>query len=414
MDFEHRRQEHIVALGYALAVATVVLCAQAGVFPGTGEAHSPVGHPYRLSMAAAGGTLAILLGTAAGWAGVRRRSRLAGVAALVGGGMATGVALSFAPFVLYPGDQYPVSFGWLVGGAPLAAAAWLVATLAMSSQETFATVRSGIPRQLHGWGKSVAAGTYMVPFILIPSGVLTAADPLWRTAAPLTAATFLAVAGGSLVWDGGRPYGAPPPGADSSPQRSWRRARAGVVVVGFGLALALHLVAEPGPEPPPPGLALIAGVLAVVTALLRSPSNAHERRHLLPIRLLGRALVAGGATTALLARAVPGVDHPAAAPALLFLAMASAACVLLEAVEFFASGGAGASAPAGARATAPEDARASAPGDAGPPVPSGRRPWLGLGVAGAVAGLAAPWLGWPAALVVLGGLLAFQDGTSSS
>lgn len=399
MNFEHRRQEHVVALGYALAVATIVLGAHAGVFPGAREAHSPVDHPYRLSMAAASGTLAVLLGTAAGWIGVRRRSRLAGVAALAAGGLATGIALSFAPFVLYPGDQYPVSFGWLVGGAPLAAATWLIATLAMSSQETFAAVRSGIPRLLHGWSKSVAAGAYLVPFILIPSGVLAAADPLWHTAAPLAAAVFLAVAGGSLVWDGGRRDGAPPPGADSSPQHSWRRVRTGVVVVGFGLALALHLVAEPGPEPPPPGLALIAGVLAVATALLRGPSNAHERQHpLLPIRLLGRVLVAGGATTALLARAVAGADHPAAAAALLFLAVASVACVLLEAVEFFARAGAG----------------ASAPGDAGPPVPSGRRPWLGLGVAGAVAGLAAPWLGWPAALVVLGGLLAFQDGANSS
>ena len=33
------------------------------------------------------------------------------------------------PPVLYPGDRYPVSFGWLVGGAPVAGAAWLAATL---------------------------------------------------------------------------------------------------------------------------------------------------------------------------------------------------------------------------------------------------------------------------------------------
>lgn len=328
MDFEHRRQEQVVALGYALAVATIVLGAHAGVFPGTGEAHAPVAHPYRLSMAAASGTLAILLGTAAGWIGVRRRSRLAGVAALAGGGLVTGVALSFAPFVLYPGDQYPVSFGWLVGGAPLAAAAWLVATLAMSSQETFAAVRSGIPRLLYGWGKSMAAGAYLVPFLLIPSGVLTAADPLWHTAAPLAAAVFLAVAGASLVWDGGQPAG-----TDPSPRHGLRRVRTGVVVVGFGLALALHFVAEPGPEPPAPGLALITGVLAVAVALLHGPTDARERRHpQLPIRLLGRALAAGGATTALLALAVAGAEHPAAAPALLFLAVAGAVCVLLEAM----------------------------------------------------------------------------------
>lgn len=346
MDIEHRRREQVVALGYALAVATIVLGAHAGVFPGAGEANSPVDHPYRLSMAAAGGTLAILLGTAAGWIGVRRRSRLAGVAALAGGGLVTGVALSFAPFVLYPGDQYPVSFGWLVGGAPLATAAWLVATLAMSRQETFAAVRSGIPRLLYEWGKSVAAGAYLVPFVLIPSGVLTAADPLWHTAAPLAAAIFLAVAGAALVWDGGQPDGARPAGADPSPRHGRQKARTGLVVVGFGLALALHFVADTGQEPPPPGLALTAGVLAVAVALLHGPSGAHERRRsLLPIRLLGRALVAGGATTALLARAIGGAEHPAAAPALLFLAVAGAACVLLEAVEFFAPPGAARSAP---------------------------------------------------------------------
>ena len=385
MDFEHRRQEHVAALGYALAVATVVLCARAGLFPGAGQAHSPVGHPYRLSMAATGGLLAVLLGAATGWIGVRRGSRRAGVAALAGGGLATGAALSFAPFVLYPNDQYPVSFGWLVGGAPLAAAAWLVATLVLGRQETFAPVRSEIPRLLYGWSKSTAAGAYLVPFVLIPSGVLQAADPLWHTAAPLAAAVFAAVAGGFLVWDAGRPGGRTPPSAGRSLRRS-RRVRAGVVVGAFGLVLALHFVAEPGPEPPPPGLALIAGVLAVAVALLPDPSTAHDehRRLLLRIRLLGQALVAGAATTVLLARAVAGADHPAAASVLLFLAVASVVAVLLEAAE------------------------ARLPERTWPTIHPDRRPWFRLGVAGAVAGIAAPGLAWPAALVVLGGLLAFQ------
>lgn len=404
MDFELRRREQVAALGYGLAVATVVLVARAGLFPGAGEAHSPVGHPYRLSMAVAGGALAVLLGVAAGWIGIRRRSRLAGVAALAGGGLATGVALSFAPFVLYPGDQYPVSFGWLVGGAPLAAGAWLIATLAMSGEETFAPVRSGLPRLLRGWSSSVAAGAYLVPFILIPSGVLTAGDPLWHTAAPLAAAFFLAAAGASLVWDGGRPEEPRPSDADPS-RRHGRRARTGVVFGGFGLVLALHFVAETRPEPPPPGLALIAGALAVAVALL-----AHDGRRgpLLPIRLLGRALVAGAATTVLLARAVAGAgagaEHPAAAPALLFLAVASAACVLLEAIEAYAPG---------VRSGASAHGGSAAPADMEPTLPADRRAWLRLAAAGAAAGVAAPWLGWLAAPVVLGGLLALQHAQRS-
>ena len=126
-----RRQEHAVALAYVLLVAAVVAVARAGLFPGTGEAFEGTvfHHPYRLSMAVTGGVLALGLGTAAGWFGVRRKSLLLGVAVLAAGGVATGVALSFSPPVLYPGDRYPVSFGWLVGGAPVAGAAWLAATL---------------------------------------------------------------------------------------------------------------------------------------------------------------------------------------------------------------------------------------------------------------------------------------------
>ena len=114
-----------------LLVAAVVAVARVGLFPGTGEAFEGAlfHHPYRLSMAVTGGVLALGLGTAAGWFGVRRKSLLLGVAVLAAGGVATGVALSFSPPVLYPGDRYPVSFGWLVGGAPVAGAAWLAATL---------------------------------------------------------------------------------------------------------------------------------------------------------------------------------------------------------------------------------------------------------------------------------------------
>ena len=388
MSFEHRRQEQVVVLAYALTVATVVLCARAGLFPGTGQALPAVNHPYRLSMAATGSLLALFLGAASGWIGVRRGSRLAGIAALAAGGFATGVALSFNPVVLYPNDQYPVSFGWVVGGAPLAAATWLVATLVMSRPAASADADAGVPRLLYTWTKSIAAGTYLVPLILIPSGALRAGDPLWHTVAPVAAAAFLALAGGFLIWDMGSPQRVSPtfkrPG-----RRNWR-ARAGLVIAAYGTALILPFLTETRPEPAPPGLAMIGGVLAVVVAVLFGPAQAREgwQAHLLPVQLLGQALVGGAGATVLLTLVAGGPDHPAAAAALLFLALATAAYVLVEAARVLTPG------PLAGRAPRT--------------VPSSHRAWFWLGVVGAATGVAAPWLGWPAAPVVLGGLLAYQ------
>ncbi len=383
MDFAHRRQEQAVVLGYALLVATVVLCARAGLFPGTGEALPFPNHPYRLSMAAAGGLLAVLLGTATGWIGVRRDRRLVGLAALAIGGLATGAALSFSPMVLYANDQYPVSFGWVMGGAPLAVGSWLIVTLVMSrpyGSGSTAVAGAALPRLLFFWTKSIAAGAYLVPLVLIPNGALSARDALWHTATPLAAVAFLVLAAGFLVWETGPPL-----------RRKWR-VGAGAVFAAYGIALILPFVTETRPEPPPPGLALIAGVLAMTTALLGGTVHAGDDRRtrlLLPVRLLAEALIAGAGTTVLLARLVDGPNHPAAPATLLFLALVTAGYVLVEAVNLLFS------APARA-------------GQAPWRVPPSRRRWLHLAIAGAAAGVAAPWLGWPAAPVALLGVLARQ------
>ena len=399
MDFAHRWQEQAVVLGYALLVATVVLCARAGLFPGTGEALPFPNHSYRLSMAAAGGVLAVLLGTATGWIGVRRDRRLVGFAALAAGGLATGAALSFSPMVLYPNDQYPVSFGWVMGGAPLAGGSWLIITLVMSrpySSGGTAVAGAALPRLLFFWTKSIAAGIYLVPLVLIPSGALSARDALWHTATPLAAAAFLVLAAGFLVWETGsiqRPTGGVQrPSSGRPPLRRKWRAGAGAVFGAYGIALILPFVTETRPEPSPPGLALIAGVLATTTALLGGAVHAGDDRRtrlLLPVRLLAEALIAGAGTTVLLARLVDGPNHPAAAATLLFLALVTAGYILFEAVELLLS------APA-------------RPGRAPWRVPPSRRRWLHLAMAGAAAGLAAPWLGWPAAPVALLGVLARQ------
>ncbi len=127
------RREQAAALAYGAAVVAVLAASRAGWFPGTGQAFDGtlLHHPYRLSMAVTGNILAVWLGIVAALIGVRSRNWAWGLAALVAGGFATGVALAFAPSVLYPGDQYPVTFGWLAAGAPLAGATWLVATLAL-------------------------------------------------------------------------------------------------------------------------------------------------------------------------------------------------------------------------------------------------------------------------------------------
>ena len=123
------RKEKQAVLAYVVVLAGVVASARAGLFPGSGEAFdgSLFDHPYRLSMAVAGGVLAVALGVLAGWIGRRRENILLGIGVLAAGGLLTLFALSFNPYILYPGDQYPVSFGWLVAGAPLAGLAWLVA-----------------------------------------------------------------------------------------------------------------------------------------------------------------------------------------------------------------------------------------------------------------------------------------------
>ena len=258
-------------------------------------------------MAVTGGLLAVLLGAASGWIGVRRDSRWIGFAALAVGGLATGAALSFTPAVLYSNDQYPVSFGWVVGGAPMAVGSWLIATLVLSGRgdsEAGAGARAELSRLLFCWTKSIAAGTYLVPFLLIPSGVLTARDALWHTAVPVVAAAFLVLAAGFLAWEPGSPQCLSP--TSRLPSRRRWRVRTGVIIGAYGVALMLPFVTETRPEPPPPGLALITAVLAAMLAVRggAAPIREDRRVRLRSVRMLVEALVAGAAATALLARLV--------------------------------------------------------------------------------------------------------------
>ncbi len=117
---------------YLVLLAAVMIAATAGFFPGAGEvgpSERVLGHPYRISMGIATLVLAVYLGA---WSAVLGRVRgrwLVGLASLIAGGAVTGIVLGFAPYVLYPGDQYPVTFMWLLGGAPVGFATWLACTL---------------------------------------------------------------------------------------------------------------------------------------------------------------------------------------------------------------------------------------------------------------------------------------------
>ncbi len=120
---------HLMALlfvGHALTVIAFVVAGRAGWIPGVGDvpAESVTWTVYRVvalgvvvSLAVGLGAWTGIFGTVWGWRW--------GLAALMAGGLVTGLLLSAAPMILFARDQYPVTFSWLIAGAPLAGAVWL-------------------------------------------------------------------------------------------------------------------------------------------------------------------------------------------------------------------------------------------------------------------------------------------------
>jgi hypothetical protein len=120
-----------LGVGYFVLVAAVVLSARVGLYPGVGttfEGESITAHPYRLAMVITLVLLAGLLGYLASRWGSGEGGLVMGLGALLAGGIITGALLGAAPWFLYPGDQYPVSFMWLLVGAPVGLLSWLAAT----------------------------------------------------------------------------------------------------------------------------------------------------------------------------------------------------------------------------------------------------------------------------------------------
>ena len=243
---------------------------------------------------------------------------------------------------------------------------------------------------LYTWTKSIAAGAYLAPLLLILFGALSWTDPLWLFGAPLLAMAFLVVTTGLLIWDLEHPWRFHY--ILLRPQwRSWL-VRGGFVLAGFGAVLAAHLgAAWAGASDVARVLALagvpLAAMTAVYTAYLFAQAKARDlwQNPLLPPHFLVQALLAGAAAV-----------HPLAAPGVRPLlaggfAALTAAHLLLVLGEITITHG-----TAHAHLAVRELTR-------------GRfAAWFRAGILLSAIGLAAPWIGLPALLAGLLGLLAYE------
>jgi ferredoxin/formate-dependent nitrite reductase membrane component NrfD len=151
---------------------------------------------------------------------------------------------------------------------------------------------------LYTWTKSIAAGAYLVPLMLVLLGVLDWATPLWTWGAPIVAAVFLAVTGALLIWD----LEHPPRFYYLMVRPQWRSwlVRGGFIISGYGAVLAGHAAASwlgrPDLHRPLAVAGLpLAAMSAVYTAYLFAQAKARDlwQSPLLPPHLLTQALLAG-------------------------------------------------------------------------------------------------------------------------
>ena len=258
---------------------------------------------------------------------------------------------------------------------------------------------------LYTWTKSIAAGAYLAPLLLLIAGAIAPSSPLWTWAAPIVAGVFLALTGAILIWDLEHPTRFHL--IFRRPQwRSWL-VRGGFIIGGYSAALAAHFAVALTGASPPLWLGWLGGGLAVLTAVytafLFGQAKARDmwQNPLLPVHFLVQGLVAGGGAVVLVAAALDGaagVPSGATASALQLFALASGAHALMIAGEVFMP-------PPTAHARLAERE-----------MTHGRfRGWFRLGVLGALAGVAAPWLaaaapwlGWAAVALGLGALLAYE------
>lgn len=150
------------------------------------------------------------------------------------------------------------------------------------------------------WTKSIAAGAYLVPLLLVLAGRLGSANPLWVWAAPIVAAVFLALTAALLVWDLEHPERCYL--ILTRPQwRSWL-VRGGIILTGYAAVLGLHLLAGILGMDGLRAAAAVAGLplsllTAVYTAYLFAQAKARDlwQSPLLPPHLAVQAVLAGAA-----------------------------------------------------------------------------------------------------------------------
>lgn len=241
--------------------------------------------------------------------------------------------------------------------------------------------------------KGIAAGAYLVPLLLVLTGLLDAGSVLWQWVAPLVAGLFLALTGGILIWDLEHPerfYM-----IFTRPQwQSWL-VRGGFIIGGYSGILALHVLAVllgRGSWTVPLAIAglPLAAATAVYTAYLFAQAKARDlwQSPLLPPHLLVQAILAGsgalvGAASLVAPEAVPALSWTLAGSALIHLLMVAGETTLPQVT-------------AHAHLAHHE-------------MVAGRyRRYFWAGALLVVVGAAAPWVGGLAAPLALAGLLAFE------
>jgi Fe-S-cluster-containing dehydrogenase component/formate-dependent nitrite reductase membrane component NrfD len=188
---------------------------------------------------------------------------------------------------------------------------------------------------LYTWTKSIAAGAYLVPLVLVLGGAIEATSPLWRWAAPVLSGVFLAATGAILILDLEHPERFVL--IFTRPQwRSWL-VRGAFVIAGYAAVLLLHFVGGLFDATHFLRALAVAGLpLAVMTAAytayLFAQATARDlwQSPLLPPHFVVQALVAGAAVLLPLAAAF---DPAAVPPLATTLAGASLAHLLLVAGE---------------------------------------------------------------------------------
>jgi Fe-S-cluster-containing dehydrogenase component/formate-dependent nitrite reductase membrane component NrfD len=170
---------------------------------------------------------------------------------------------------------------------------------------------------LYTWTKGIAAGAYLVPFLLLLTGVIPNASPLWRFAAPVVAGGFLALTGVILIADLEHPerfwliFARPQ-------WRSWL-VRGAFIIGGYAVVLLLHFLASfmEGGASAQRVLAVLGLPLAMMTAAytayLFAQAKARDlwQNPLLPPHFLVQAALAGAATMMPVAVVL---EHAALAP----------------------------------------------------------------------------------------------------